>query len=481
MKQTILLITFLLGAVTLRCQTNAFFSYSSDSTESLSSIKEMESGNILVLGGRTQSGPAFFGGKAVLLKLDQQGKLLDSLFISIPGKSVFPENILKLEDHYVICSMVCHPENYSEPGILFLTIDTSLNLLNSKICWFDENYELLFLKAQTGWGNDLLITGSIVPGTHPFRTFAYRFSPEFDSIIFALIDTNLTQGRIGNGLRQINEKEYLLFEGLAGTYYYLDSLFNVMNKIRIPHGIGAPFGIKWDTDTSFYLAGQYNPPGGKHEIGMIRQYHYADTNGTLLNHWSVENSFDVTASRTAMDYNNKDSIFIGGTSGLAVLSEIPNWCIVLQTDSMLNIRWESFVGGDANYVADYITTTQDGGCLIGATVYDYQNTNIIQWDFRIFKLDQYGQLVGSKEISNIQTSEAIVYPNPGNEHLKIRIAAQHPRSVFALYSIDGKLLFRKNLHGRHAEINASALKPGTYIYKIFNNKGLNESGKWVKE
>ncbi|RLD86071.1 MAG: hypothetical protein DRJ02_09240 [Bacteroidetes bacterium] len=31
-----------------------------------------------------------------------------------------------------------------------------------------------------------------------------------------------------------------------------------------------------------------------------------------------------------------------------------------------------------------------------------------------------------------------------------------------------------------AEVNTTFLKTGTYIYKIYNNEGLFERGKWVK-
>jgi len=47
--------------------------------------------------------------------------------------------------------------------------------------------------------------------------------------------------------------------------------------------------------------------------------------------------------------------------------------------------------------------------------------------------------------------------------------------------ISGKTVFRTQLTGNRQTIDISALPAGTYVYRISNQKGLEETGKFVVE
>ena len=482
-KLTILIVVLTIVPFTANSQTKlTWANFSSNKNDYLQDLYENDAEEIYILGYQVDD--IYYSKKtAVILKAHKTGEIIDTLKISLPSKSLNTSQIIKMAaDTLLISGFASDTVTHHSAALHFYIINMDLNILAADYKQFEKNDELRNQFTAIGHNNDVLVTGTIVHNDSlPWRVFAYRLSKSLDSIQYKMFTDQPNLGTMGAEIKQIDTNIYFIHEGIQGFYYVTDSLFDIVSKQRIPKYVNMPFGIKWDSDTSFYLAGEWNDASDD-DIAMFYQPNYADTSIQFFNWWGTTDTLDLTATY-AMDYKSKDSIFIGGTSNFTinVFDELENWCFVLQTDSLLNIRWEKFVGGDANYRAQKILATKDGGCLIGTSMYDYQNVSEPQVDMRVFKLDQYGQLVGTNEISNIQTSEAIVYPNPGNEYLKIRIAAQHPKSVFALYSIDGKLLINKKLHGRHAEINASALKPGTYIYKIFNNKGLNESGKWVKE
>jgi len=74
-----------------------------------------------------------------------------------------------------------------------------------------------------------------------------------------------------------------------------------------------------------------------------------------------------------------------------------------------------------------------------------------------------------------------IYPNPGNEEIKVRIAVQHKQSLIELFDLKGRLVLKENFTGTEGSINSTFLPSGTYIYKITSNDGLFESGKWVKQ
>jgi len=208
-----------------------------------------------------------------------------------------------------------------------------------------------------------------------------------------------------------------------------------------------------------------------------------DTTGHLFNQWGVSDTVDFPAVWNGIDFKNKDSIFIGGTRNFWIgnYHNWPSWFIVLQTDSMLNIRWERFYGGDAYYLMCKIIAANDGGCLVAGTRYDYLHTTEQQRDIIILKLNSEGLITGNEEKPSIKIQEAIVFPNPGTSEIKVRVAAQYRQSVFKLYDINGKLVLTRNIISKWGEANTAFLNPGTYIYRITSNDGLYESGKWVKQ
>ncbi len=148
---------------------------------------------------------------------------------------------------------------------------------------------------------------------------------------------------------------------------------------------------------------------------------------------------------------------------------------------MLNIRWERFYGGDAYYVMTKLKATKDGGCIAIGDRYDYKNTTEEERDIYILKLNSEGLLTNTPEKPQIQMHEALVFPNPGTNYLKVRVAAQYPQSTFELYDINGNKILSKSITGKWGRVETTFLPRGSYVYKIYNQKGLYETGKWVKQ
>jgi hypothetical protein len=101
-------------------------------------------------------------------------------------------------------------------------------------------------------------------------------------------------------------------------------------------------------------------------------------------------------------------------------------------------------------------------------------------DIFVVKLDREGLLVGKPDYE-INITEALVFPNPGTDYLKVRIAAQYKQSTFDLFDMNGRKVLSQQINGKWGEVNTTLLHTGTYIYKIYNTEGLFESGKWVKQ
>ncbi len=422
---------------------------------------------------------------ASVIQLNDEGELLIENHLSHLNKDLHIVNIIDSTDFlYLIGSYSNKDQQKTQAGIAFYKMDNSLNLLDSSFFAFPPSYSLFALHANVA-KDEFLIGGSFHINLNSLGSpFFYTFNHEFDSIN-AVIFPELSQNGYFNKFKKLSTNDYWLAEIAQRKYYQLDSNLLLIEKHPNLTYLPGSIGIKWDSDTTFFSAGNLNrstPPSIS--LGYSKQFHPFDTTGSLSKYWHITDTVDYPAFRESIDFKNKDSIFIGATRNLSVqnvyFAQQASWFIILQTDSLLNVRWERFYGGDAYYVMGKIIATHDGGCLIGGWKYDYQNSTTNQTDVILLKLNSEGLLVGQNELEESLLREAIVYPNPGSEAIQIRLAVQHPKALLELFDSQGKLVLSQQLHEKESRINTAHLPIGTYIYRLSAATGLNESGKWVK-
>jgi len=414
-----------------------------------------------------------------LAKLDMYGNFVDSNIVFSPEKSLYIDNIFQNNDSlFTIAGNIFDAwGTFNDAGIVFYRMDKFLNLFDQTEFDFPSPYKCGNISAHQRPNGNILIGGALRANINSPRPFIYEFNSVFDSL-----KAKIWYNDIGVilKLKELEGNNYWILNALNYRYKILDSTFTIISEQHIPNQLNGNYGLKWDTDTSFYLLGADGSGGN---IAFIRQFHPIDTTGHLFNQWRLSDTIDFPALWNGLDFQNKDSIFFGGTRNiwLGNYNPWPSWFVVLQTDSMLNIRWERFYGGDAYYMMDKVVATHDGGCLVAGTRYDYLNTTEQETDIIILKLNSEGLILGNPENPGIKMHEAIVYPNPGNEEIKVRIAVQHKQSLIELFDLNGRLVLKENFTGTEGSINTTFLPSGTYIYKITSENGLNESGKWVKQ
>ena len=156
-----------------------------------------------------------------------------------------------------------------------------------------------------------------------------------------------------------------------------------------------------------------------------------------------------------------------------------SWFSLTNMDSSLNVRWEKFYGGNAYYVLWGTKATTDGGCLMYGSIYD-SATQVNERDIYVIKVNKNGLLGGIDNKSPI-VHDAIVYPNPGSDHLIIESGPQIANAEFRMVSIEGKQVISKDLIERRMMLDTKNLTPGTYFWQIVRNGKAIETGKWVKE
>jgi len=439
-------------------------------------------------------GSVYVGGRSILLdrqypykslvfKLNQQGIFVDSIHFTLPDKWTSLSQILPVSnDNYVVLSTFRdYASPYTNGGFMINNMNSDLELTNQIVFWADTNY-LIFGGAGCNDKNGNLFVNLSV--NLPVSSI-YSYLVEIDSNLTIIKQKFITDyPKAYSHLKKIDENTYWGLNLLTNKYEIFDSTFNIVGEQRVPESTTANFGVKWDSDTSFYLLAEHSI-NYEHKMGFLRQPHYFDTTGYLFNSWGRADTVDFPAWTNGIDFQNKDSIFIGGTHNMPYALDpgqqpVPTWFVILQTDSLLNVRWERFYGGNANYLMMNLIATRDGGCLVAGTRYDYMNDPVPQTDIIVLKLNSEGLLVGNNELPETQMHEAIVYPNPGTDALQIRLAVQHPTALLELFDANGRLVLSQQLYQKECRIAVDHLPKGTYIYRLSADTGLLESGKWMK-
>jgi len=422
---------------------------------------------------------------AEVYHLNRNGTIENSAKVMLPDTNILLTDIY-LEDEYAFKAVGAEystNDNINYTRLVIYDFELDLTYSRSNSYKIDSSYDLIVLRTYQEANGDLLLSGAldkrlgVNQGNHSLAAVVFHNS---DSIIFKARPKH----HISTNIKQLPDKKYWFIEEGLGYYCLLDSNLTIIDSARLPITVTGNYSVRWDTDTSFYLLCKQMSTDPLFNLTLIRYIHPVDTSGSFYNTYHISDTVDFPSAYTGIDFRNTDSIFAGGTRNLDIYnvyhSNQPSWLMLFQTDSLLNLRWERFYGGDAYYVMQKLIATRDGGCLVAGTRFDYQN-NENKTDIIVLKLNSEGLLVGQNELQESLLREAIVYPNPGSEAIQIRLAVQHPEALLELFDSQGKLVLSQQLHEKESLINTAQLPPGTYIYRLSAATGLNESGKWVKQ
>lgn len=417
--------------------------------------------------------------ESYIYKINSLGQIIDSAFFISTDRRLCLSFLTSDGQDSILLSGFSTDTNgeFDDTHLDLIRINSQLQILNQRSYHLVSDRSPFGLSASKSLTNGFLISGHTYKNASPsLRQFYFKCNSNLDSTGY-WEEPQLNKGGSASHIKQIQDSTYWACELINGFHFVqMDTLFNHFNYQKIPDMLSDNFGIKWDTDSSFYILGEWNG-GPDDDVGIIRMYDPMDTTGHLFTSWGTRDTLDFPATNNGLDFNNKDSIFAGGTVNIFGSNA---YFFLTQYDSMLNLRWERFYGGDGQYRLSKIVATNDGGCIMAGTridvSYPYEKHDPI-----IIKVNNEGFMVNIHESPAPQAKEAIIYPNPGSAWLNVRLARQHAEGSLILYTITGQQVLSMHLNDIVTKINTQFLPSGTYIYKIINNEGLNESGIWIKE
>ncbi|MEZ5199457.1 MAG: T9SS type A sorting domain-containing protein [Bacteroidales bacterium] len=150
-------------------------------------------------------------------------------------------------------------------------------------------------------------------------------------------------------------------------------------------------------------------------------------------------------------------------------------------DSSLNLKGWKWFGGDKNYSTYTVTATSDGGCVIGGTVCDWQNSPSGDVDLWIKKIFPDDIITNAEETPDPYDSDVAIYPNPGSDFFFVKTIRKN--LLIKVFSSSGIPVMQEEIENFPTyKINTYGLKNGVYTYQIIDKYKniIIESGTWIK-
>lgn len=420
-----------------------------------------------------------------LLKMDEGLQIIDSVkFDSIDGYLIKGKQIEINEDTIYVFGLALRYDNPLNDGKIFMArLLTDLEIIDTRLIGI-SNKSLQFKSFIINHRREILISANSNYEENSWGDFTYLLLSTNNEIIKTEIDTSFNT--ISPIALQLPDSKIYVFNDRYHTRIY-DSSFNLVKHY---YPIYSPqfFQFQFENDNyindTYFIGGftaEVEPNENPEEIA----YYRVDTAHNRIDSGIINFPGTIDYCR-GLDFHVPYTLCFGGNHDFEFLgypAEFqPNLqsLVVKSINTTTNIEnWSFNYGGDASYSMKGLFVTSQNECIVYATRYDWMNTDVLERDLLILKIDSSGVLVSENKINTI--NDINVFPNPGNDYLTISLPEPFKYTVFEIYDIYGKLMLSTQLSGRRNILHTSHLRSGTYVYKIYNQEGLRESGKWIKK
>jgi hypothetical protein len=458
--------------------------------EEIYSIIENNNNDFVAVGTRYYN--SYTEKVGLIVIMNNLGEILEEKEIQIEDSLIGLVYIYQKSNDNYLCFGSIKDIDETSKNLYVCEFDPYLNFIKSEQYSVGENITPNIEGILENAANNLVLYGAIFENLPYMDMLFFELSQDLDSINM-YIDNSATTV-LSFALSLIEKKDNSGYYALSHGYNQIDlSVLNIDNEFNIistkvvPDETNYYGSLKWFSDSTYIITSRKTHPN-KYQDDDISCMILDTAENTILhqNYFGAVDTADIPGRLKSLDYIDKNNIYIAGTHifyyenpNPPSAPEYDNYIFINKTDSLLNIKHEIFYGGDMGYYVWSVNATSDGGCIIAASRYDHE-TQEDERDALILKLDSELNLPVSIEEPKIKTNELIIYPNPGNDLLKIRTAIQSIGGEFYLFDIYGKLIFQKTISDRFTLINTNTLLTGTYIYSyIYKNKEVG-SGKWIK-
>ena len=414
----------------------------------------------------------------VLYKTDYELNFNDSTTIdSIGNYKLLIKDVIKSDgDSMLLWAKALHSQTQDEQ-LCLLWMNNDLNIINDSIYGLPDVAEVIsgFIVTQEG---NLIFSGSTnfepIAGDYLLWEFDIN-GQELNKVIHqgdnmqelpTIIEVPGTQK-----YHVCSRFETLLFDynlNFDTLYFFNDTLG------MIPNGYNKKVNDFQYLRTGLYLTPPV--PGSPWQFEMA--FALVDENTAVLDFYTFGTQ-DTIDNPGILDFITTDTIYFGGTNNLIFDPPENSWVLLYITNIEGEILENKYWGGGGQYEFADILALNEGGYLMTATRWDFNNFPADYKRDIMIVSENYGAFVtGVNSEKHPETKNIFVYPNPGHDVLKINSAKNN--LLFQLFDFTGKTVIEQHFD-KYIKINTQRLPAGLYFYNIIQNSNMITSGKWVKE
>lgn len=473
MKNNILLVICLLFFHLLNAQSTFEFLRTNPADEISSSIIDDSENNIYF--------PVVNFQNALILKLDCNGTIIDSVQIPNAKGSCNLSELIRVNNEVFLALGEWSTDTSNQ--LWFISFNNNLEILldlklNSNDCHINDFRSIINHKGN------IVFIAQYLNSEHFLNICIYELTPGGNVIRSIFYDyTSLNMGY--TLLEDTSDYTYKLFSltpvdsRSLSTLNTLDTNFNLID-VRTFYGfIDGHNSSKWFSNSSYLLTGErYFDSIEEMDIGILK----VNLNDSVLSSTFIgkPDTVESPGQVKSLDFIDSNNIFFCGSTNSYgwPFQNDPSWIIVNILDSSLNIKSQQFYGGDAFYLVNSVLATQDGGCVISCSRYDYK-IQYNEFDIYILKVNKDGLLVNIPDESSSTSLICKLHPNPGKGYFYIDSNTDNLK--LELFDLTGNYCYSSMIsYGVNLQL-VSRLASGMYNYRILNqNDKLMQSGKWIK-
>lgn len=439
----------------------------------------------------------------MVMRVTEDGEYDYRVFDTI-GSNVRPSHIVQRENGTYFASAVVQPNDYGVGDVVFMIFDSDLNLVSLK------SYEKPEMVIGFRQGRLLLDKDGTVVFSCGYRyqdTYGerskpcfYRFDMNADTLSCRFVTASLPHPEAtmyeydcDKLLRNPNgDGIVVLCTGLNNGCSLLmyDYDFHYENGFQLRPAFRQSFAYAysdhWISDNKLLIMGQMWPyeEYSRWNIGMAE----VGLDGTFDRWNRIYHKQDtaIQSSPHCMAYVNDTTIY-GGSWFYEVLGGESHASVCLYDTNMELLGRKEFLEpeyGDSSG-SYFVLPMPDGGCLTGITTLYYPNS--AYRDGRLIKMRREDFNPIPCSVSEMQQEEiqAPAYPNPTKNILNIDISGLPAdlKHRIQITDISGRICMDRIIRGEGNVLNVgvSSLKPGIYVYTIYNTEKTIAENKFIKE
>jgi hypothetical protein len=480
MKKLIIFIVYLSYISLSFAQSTFEYSYSTSNNEMSIDLAEDGDGNIFI--------PIINNQYALIIKLDSEGVIIDSLRIFNQQGTCKLEYLVSIDDEHFGALGNWYTDSTAQ--FWYVLLNKNLDVLHDKKINSDNNHITDFQAIINHRGNIVFIASYFIPEITMDDVCMYEISTEGDVIRSHFFNSPATFNFPCALLEYQNSRNYKVISTgrldsiptrLTSFINLVDTNFNLITYEPIhSNDIHPRTSALWLSDSLYVMAGKWLPIGSNDwDLGILK---LTSEDSILFSaSFGKIDTCDWSGNFKCIDNISPNNIFFVGTNNTysGYFQNSPSWIMVNILDSGLNLKNQQFYGGDAYYNVMSVLATQDSGCVIACTRYDY----IIQdedYDVYILKVNKEGLLVSVHENPIINDEPCFIYPNPG--HDAFHVSSSTKNLLLQLFDMTGKMQMELPIEKGDNLVQVFELPAGIFLYRIIDSKNqLIQAGKWLKQ